>query len=185
MRWKSMAQTGAAMSALLLACGCPASQIFPHAQGPTPPPAPASQPPAPPAALLRPISLEEPASAQAAEMAQKLAALRDENKVLAARVQDLQNQLLEKAQAQALARNEVRNVTEEVTRTREEIGLRGRELTNLRERAQIAEKENQANLKAISHMLEMMLEQEASRSPRGPAATAPTPTQDRPAPEPR
>jgi chromosome segregation ATPase len=114
------------------------------------------------------VASEEPASVQAAELSQRLAETRDENKVLAARVLELQGWLDEKVRALDQARSEVRAVTAEVARTRDEIQRWRREADGLRQRALHAEQENQASLRAMAQLVQMMLDQEAAARPGTP-----------------
>ena len=131
---------------------------------------------------LRPVQHEEPASRQAAEMAQKLAESRDESKILAARLQEFQAQLEDKTRTLLSARTEVHKVTEEIKQTREQIDHWSREVGNLRLRAETAEKENQASLKALAQMVEMMISQETTRT--GKPANSPTVVPPVPVPAP-
>jgi hypothetical protein len=133
-----------------------------------PPPGPTPSPEL--AAALRPVQHEEPSSRQAADLAQRLADTRDESKILAARLQEFQAQIDEKNLALAAAKSEVRRVTEEIKQTREQIDHWTREVGNLRVRAETAEKENQASLKALSQLVEMMIVQETARAGKPPAA---------------
>ena len=139
----------------------------------TPPPGPTPSPEL--AMALRPVQHEEPSSRQAADLAQRLADTRDESKILAARLQEFQAQIDEKNLALAAAKSEVRRVTEEIKQTREQIDHWTREVGNLRARAETAEKENQASLKALSQLVEMMIVQETARSGKPPAAPVSVP----------
>jgi chromosome segregation ATPase len=165
------------MPGLLLVCGCLA---HPWASSPAPNHAVTPSPEMP--GQIRQVSLEEPASRQAAEMAQKLNDTRDESKILAARILELQAALDEKTRALETARTEVRHVSDEVSRTRDEIERWRHEVANLRDRAQTAEKENQASLKAMAHLLEMMIEQESTRAAKPAVLPAPAPVAPLPGP---
>jgi hypothetical protein len=190
MRWNRWPWRWGALPALLLACGClpnqllgPPAQPFTGAPGapPAPPPAGPQGPPlvAPPAGPppggppLVAVAHQEPASVQAANLAQQLAATRDENKVLAARVIEMQAQIDERTRALAAARAEVRSATEELARAREDVERWRRDVATLRERAQSAERENQATLRAMTGLLEKQLE--LLREPPRPAPPVPAP----------
>ena len=95
--------------------------------------------------------------------------------MLAARLQEFQSQIDDRTRALAAARTEVRMVTDEVRQTREQIDHWSREVANLRVRAETAEKENQASVKALTHMVEMMIAQETSRAPKPTAPPTPAP----------
>ena len=206
MRWSRLLRSSGALPALLLVCGClqqpwvanrpPAPPTAPRADGKAPaladgkapvpadgkaPVLPDPRVPFPPPnqdlpPQLRPVVHEEPASRQAAELAQRLADSRDECKVLASRLQDFQAQIDDRTKALAAARTEVRMVTDEVRQTREQIDHWTREVNNLRARAEAAEKENQASVKALTHMVEMMISQETSRAPKPTAPPTPAPS---------
>src|SRR5260221_130765 len=113
MRWNRWLLCCSSWPALLLACGCVPFQF-------QPPPTPFSPPPPGGPPGFHPVSYQEPASMQAANLAQQLGEIKDENKVMAARLLEAQERIAEKERALAAARSEVRGVTDEVTRTREE-----------------------------------------------------------------
>ena len=190
MRWSRWLRSSGALPALFLVCGClqqpwvanrpPAPTTPPRADAKAPgqpdakaPGQPALPPPNQEPPALRPVVHEEPASRQAAELAQRLAESRDECKVLAARLQEFQAQIDDRTKALAAARAEVRMVTDEVRQTREQIDHWSREVNNLRARAESAERENQASVKALTHMVEMMISQETSRAPKPTAPPTP------------
>jgi chromosome segregation ATPase len=147
----------------------PGPASTPGAKSPAPPPGPEL------ATALRPVQHEEPSSRQAADLQQRLADTRDESKILAARLQEFQAQIDDKNRALAAARSEVRRVTDEIKQTREQIDHWSREVGNLRARAETAEKENQASLKALAQLVEMMIVQETARTgkPAAPPSSVP------------
>lgn len=151
---------------LLLACGCVPQALPVHPSGGTLPPG------ADCADGVKQAVHLEPSSRQAAVVSQQLADARDEAKVLAARLQEMQTQLDEKTKALARAQAEVHGINDEVARTRDEMDRWRHEISGLRERAHSAEKENQATLLAIAHLLEVLLEKE---SPPAPPRAAPAP----------
>lgn len=123
--------------------------------GPTPPGAPLGPP--------GPVNLagyNQLAEYQAADFAQKLAELQDENRSLAARLQGMQGLVEERERAALAARGEVQSATQEVTRARQEINRCRQEIASLRERSRVSDKENQTNLQALVGALESMLERD-------------------------
>ncbi len=183
MRWNRPRAACAALLAPCLACGClglgggqaptPFASLTSPSRAAPGAPAPLRGPPPPdpaasPVTHVGAVASEEPASVQAAELSQRLAETRDENKVLAARVLELQGWLDEKVRALDQARSEVRAVTAEVARTRDEIQRWRREADGLRQRALHAEQENQASLRAMAQLVQMMLDQEAAARPGTP-----------------
>ena len=174
---RAEAQGGPTLPQVAPASGPPLATSSPPAtqvgKPSTPPPPSGPAPLAEPAGALRSIQHEEPSSRQAAELAQRLAEARDESKILAARLQEFQAQIEDKNRALASARTEVRKVTDEIKQTREQIDHWSREVGNLRLRAETAEKENQASLKALAQMVEMIIVQETAGAGR--PASPPTP----------
>lgn len=192
MRWNRWIRTIGVLPALFLACGClqlpwvtsqqpgpptpprPDAKTPVQAKGPNQTPSPNPIRDRPPE--LRPVVHEEPASRQAAEVSQKLADVQDENKVLAARLQQYQSQIEEKTRALASARSEVRMVTEEVRQTREQIDHWSREVANLRARAETAEKESQASMQGLFHLVETLISQETAQRGKTTAPLTPAPS---------
>ncbi len=173
MRWNRCRKWYAATPGLLFLSGCLVNPWAGPGPGPGAGPRRATATADTPASI-RQVSVDEPASRQAAETAQHLADSRDESKTLAARVQDMQAIIDEKTRALEAARNEVRLVSAEVARTREEIDHWRHEVASLRERAEKAEKDNQNSLKALIQLLEM-IEKESSTPARPPALSVPSP----------
>lgn len=164
-----MASTGYLRRAAALAClllgGCLPAPWWAPPPGPGAGPPPAGPPP------FSPNGYNQANAMQAADLAQKLGAVQDENKVLIGRLQELQLLLEEKERAIGAARAEIKSVTEEVVRTRQELSHFRQEVVALRERSRHAEKETQTTLQALVNLLESMLERDSPRpTPAPPAA---------------
>jgi chromosome segregation ATPase len=94
----------------------------------------------------------------AADLAQKLAELEDENRSLLARLQGVQGLLEERERAVLLSRGEVQSATQEVAHARQEVTRCRQEIASLREHIRTADKENQTNMQSLVKMLESKLE---------------------------
>jgi predicted nuclease with TOPRIM domain len=167
-RWR---QKTFAFSALLLASGCfgqsgmpgPASSSLqarpPGGFGPVGPGGPT--PPRPPVGLPGTVTLagyNQLADYQAADLAQKLEELQDENRSLLARLQGVQGLLEARERAVLLSRGEVQSATQEVAHARQEVMRCRQEIASLREHIRTADKENQTNMQSVVKMLETKLE---------------------------
>jgi hypothetical protein len=167
-RWR---QKTYAFSALLLASGClgqsgmpgPAPSSLqarpPGGFGPVGPGGPT--PPRPPVGLPGTVTLagyNQLADYQAADLAQKIEELQDENRSLLARLQGVQGLLEERERAVLLSRGEVQSATQEVAHARQEVTRCRQEIASLREHIRTADKENQTNMQSLVKMLESKLE---------------------------
>jgi chromosome segregation ATPase len=111
-------------------------------------------------------------SEQVALMSQRLAANEDDRKVLAGRLEMLENQLAEKDRALTQANREVQEATEQIARTRRELQSWKQDMSALRDRLGSAEKDNRATLESIIHTLEQILQRDQEGRP-GPALYGP------------
>jgi hypothetical protein len=163
-RWAS--GHGLCCLAALLFCGCslldswggshgpgadahPGSQGDPHGQhGPL---SPDHGPPMPPQPGM---------GEQIALVSERLAATEDDRKILAARLQQMQDLLIEKDRALIVVTREVQEATSQVAHTRAELQEWKREMAKLRDRAGSAEKDSKATLESVIRTLEQLLERD-------------------------
>jgi hypothetical protein len=165
MRWRWSALV------LMLAGGCmPPVANNPNSNGSSPPQEPrypAMRPTVTGAQLN--LAQGETATDRALMLTQKLAAVEEERKNLAARVEQLKTAVEEKDKALLQASRDVLTACEEVSHTRTDLQGWKQEMVVLRDKLHGTEKENMTNLQSIISLLEKFMNkdkpQEGGRMP--------------------
>jgi hypothetical protein len=161
---------------LIQACGC---NLMPSLPGKDDlgPPSPRPEKKGPNAQEKSPVSPGKneylappptPLPELSANLSQKMSALEDDRKVLAARMQQMDIQLQEKDKAIILANHEIKEATIQVSQTREELKRWKEEMETLRGQLRNVEKENKGTLEAIIKTLEQFMEREKGNESTGP-----------------
>lgn len=127
----------------------------------------------PPGTDLKPQPV--PVPEQVSLMAQKVASAEDDRKALAARLQLLETQLLEKEKALVQGSLEVRDATQQVHNARQDIERWKQETDTLRTKLQNMEKENRETLEAVIRSMEQVVDRDPNKAPL-PTAVPKTPT---------
>jgi chromosome segregation ATPase len=102
----------------------------------------------------------ETATDRALMLTQKLAAVEDERKILAARVDQLKAAVEEKDKALLQASRDVLTACEEVSHTRTDLQQWKQEMVVLRDKLHGTEKENMTNLQSIISLLERFMDKD-------------------------
>jgi hypothetical protein len=161
--------------AVLLAAGCtmtfqPPIQFRRITEIKPAPPPPDGVPPGTPAGPVSPYAAARqplppgPPNEQVSLMLQRLAALEDDRKALAARLQAAEVQSRDKDQTVHQASYEIQESTKQLRKTREEMQRWKQEVDDLRTKVRGMEKENRSTLEGILKALEQTSDREALRS---------------------
>jgi hypothetical protein len=162
---------GALSALLLLSCGC--ELPFLHSPEPAPKapdavshwqdsPVPGKQgpPPGEPPGVLFGKGMPPPRNEQIALMSEQLRNADQDRSVLAERLRLVEGQLSDKEKALAAATQEIQEATGQIVKTRNELQQWKKDMTTLRDRVGLMEKDNRETLETIIKTLEQILDRE-------------------------